>query len=290
MARIGDGLARLPLTFRAIVGGLLIGLSAANVWPILLLALGAPLASVTELVFLAFYLWWASGHGWPRRLQAVRRDLARANPLPRGRWGWGLLAAVAFAVVVHAAIVLLFRLTPFPAAAFHAGYDFGFIPGLPLKWLVCIISAVSAGVCEEMGFRGYMQRPIEIRHGPALAIAISSTLFMLLHLNKSWSLVAMTPIVFGAGVLLGILAWRSGTLVFCMIGHAIMDVGLFAYWWTQVAGTFPQRPIFETGLEPTIFVEAAVFATAAALFFLALVRLGSKGATAGSAGGDPANS
>jgi membrane protease YdiL (CAAX protease family) len=273
MEEVARALLRLPLTIRAIVGGLVIGLSATNIWPVLLVALGAPLASGVEIAFLALYVWWASGRGWPRRLRVARRDLARANPIPRGQWGWGLLAAVAFAVVVHAAIVLLFRMTPFPAAAFHAGYDFGFIRGRSQQWLACVVSAMSSGVCEEMGFRGYMQRPLEVRHGPVAAIAISSTLFMLAHLNKSWALMAMTPIVLGAGVLLGVLAWRSGTLVFCMIGHTIMDVGLFAYWWTQIAGVFPQRPISETGLEATLFIEAGVFAAASALLLLALLRL-----------------
>ena len=274
MARTNGGaLSWIPLTLRAVVGGIVVGLSAANVWPLLLLNLGAPIAAGIELVFLGLYFWWASGAGWPEQFQVQRRDFARASPIPAGQWGWGLLAAISFAATVHVAIVLLFRLIPFPAAAFHAGYNFSFIPTLPLQWLACVVSALSAGVCEEMGFRGYMQRPIENRHGPALAIAVSSFFFMLLHLNKSWSLMAMTPIVFGAGVMLGVLAWRSGTLVFGMIGHAIMDVGLFAYWWTQIAGTFPQRPISETGLEPSFFVEGLAFAVACALFVVAVMRL-----------------
>src|ERR1700761_3158154 len=42
------------------------------------------------------------------------------------------------------------------------------------------------------------------------------------------------PIVFGAGVLLGLLAWSSGSLIPGMIGHIMMDIGLFAYWWTGI--------------------------------------------------------
>jgi hypothetical protein len=36
--------------------------------------------------------------------------------------------------------------------------------------------------------------------------------------------------VFGAGILLGLLAWSSGSLIPAMIGHVVMDIGLFAYW------------------------------------------------------------
>jgi membrane protease YdiL (CAAX protease family) len=131
-----------------------------------------------------------------------------------------------------------------------------------------IVSAASAGICEETGFRGYMQRPIEQRHGPFVAILISSTFFMLVHLTKSWSMIGMVPIVFGAGVLLGLLAYASQTLVFCMIGHTIMDIGLFAYWWTQIAGTFSQKPIFVSGADRAFVTECTtlVIALAATLF------------------------
>jgi len=61
--------------------------------------------------------------------------------------------------------------------------------------------------------------------------------------------------------------------VFCIIGHTAMDVGLFAYWWTQIAGTFPQRPISETGLEPTFYVEVAVLAAALLVFVIGAARV-----------------
>jgi hypothetical protein len=83
----------------------------------------------------------------------------------------------------------------------------------------------------------------------------------------------MVPIVFGAGVLLGLLAWASRSLVFCMIGHTIMDVGLFAYWWTQIAGTFSQRPISETGMDQIFYLECGAFAAALLVTLVALARL-----------------
>ena len=211
-------LGRLPLTLRAIVGGLLIGMAAANVWPILIHQFSAPVAAAIEVVFLGLYLWWASGGGPPKGLAGNRRDFARANRLSGRQRAWGLIAAISFAATVHAALVVLFRLIPFPAAAFHAGYDFAFIPTIPLRWLACVVSALSAGVCEEMGFRGYMQRPIETRHGPWVAIAISAVMFTLLHLNKSWALMAMTPIILGAGVMLA--CWPAGRRRWCSASSA----------------------------------------------------------------------
>ena len=265
--------SRVPVVIRAVITGILVGLTAANVWPLLLIKLGAPIASAAEIVFLAVYMWWASGGGPPARFKAVRADYFRATQLSGAQWVWGVIAALAFAATVHAAIVLLFRFVPFPAEAFHKGYDFSFIPSRQLQWLAVVVSALSAGVCEETGFRGYMQRPIENRHGPSVAILVSSLFFLLLHLNKDWALIGMVPIVFGAGVLLGVLARASGTLLFCMLGHWIMDIGLFAYWWTQIAGTFGQRPIAETGMDQAFYFECGAFAAVLIVLVVAMARL-----------------
>jgi membrane protease YdiL (CAAX protease family) len=265
--------SRVPVIIRAVFGGILVGMIAANVWPILLLKVGMPTAAVAELAFLALYVWWVAGGGPPVRLKALRADYFRVRSLSGAQWLWGVVAAASFAATIHAAIVLLFRAVPFPAAAFHQGYDFSFVGSRQMQWLACIVSALSAGICEETGFRGYMQRPIENRHGPVLAVLISSLFFMLIHLTKDWALFGMVPIVFGAGLLLGALARASGTLVFCILGHWIMDIGLFAFWWTQIAGTFSQRPISEVGMEPSFFIECGIFALALTLTLTATALL-----------------
>lgn len=186
---------------------------------------------------------------------------------------WGLTAALFFAATIHASIVLLFRFMPFPLSAFRGGYDFAFIPSLPLRWIAVVVSAISAGICEETGFRGYMQRPIEQRHGAPAAILISSFFFMVVHLTKSWAMPGMVPIVFGAGVLLGLLAWSSGSLIPGMIGHIVMDIGLFAYWWTGIAGDFTARPITETGVDRPFLIACAAFASSLLVVLLAMSRL-----------------
>jgi len=250
---------KLPIPLRAILAGLLIALPAANVWPLLLLNLGALFASIAEAMFLAVYIWWAAGGGPPRTSQASRATAFRRGTLSAAQWLWGLVAALCFALTIHGSIVLLFRFVPFPVAEFRRGYDFSFIPTVPLRWLAVVISAASAGICEETGFRGYMQRPMEPSNGSPVAILNSSLFFTVLHLTKGLALAGMIPIIFGAGILLGLLAWSSGSLIPCMIGHTIMDIGLFGYWWTGIAGEFTLRPIGETGVD-WAFIIACVAA------------------------------
>src|ERR1700749_2998727 len=263
---------RIPVVVRAVITGILVGLVAANIWLIFLFKLGMPAAAGAEALFLLLYILWARGGGPPRSWKPARAEAFRTRKLSTADWTWGLVAAVAFATTVHAAMVLLFRFVPFPAGEFHRGYDLSFIPGRNLQLLACVVSAASAGICEETGFRGYMQVPIEKRHGAFVAILISSFFFMVIHLTKSWSLIGVVPIVFGAGILLVLLAWASRSLVFVMIGHTLMDIGLFAYWWTQILGTFPQRPISETGMDQTFYVECGVFGVALLIVLIAVVR------------------
>jgi membrane protease YdiL (CAAX protease family) len=265
--------AILPVSLRAVITGIGIALIPANVWPRLLSRLGVPLAVTIEVVFLGVYVGWASGGGPPERLHAARRVAFRSSLLSPAQWFWGVIGALFFAATVHAAIVLLFRFVPFPTTAFRRGYDFSFIPALPMKWVAVVVSATSAGLCEETGFRGYLQQPIEQRHGAPIAILVSSFFFMLLHLTKAWATVGRVPIVLGAGVLLGLLAWSSGSLIPGMIGHVVMDIGLFGYWWSGIAGAFSGRPISETGVDRPFLITCAVFAITVIIVLLAARRL-----------------
>jgi membrane protease YdiL (CAAX protease family) len=268
---------KLPISLRAIVSGFLLALVAANVWPLFLLNLGVPAAAIAEAIFLALYVWWASCGGPPRATQAVCATAFRRGTLSARQWFRGLIAACFFATTVHASIVLLFRFVPFPMATFRQGYDLCFIPYPPLRWLAVVVSAISAGICEDTDFRGYMQRPIEQRHAAPVAILISSVFFMALHFTKSWATASMMPIVFGAGVLLGFLARCSGSLIPGMIGHVLMDIGLFAYCWTGIAGDFAALLISKTGVDGPFVITCAALAISVLIVLLLMSRLRREG-------------
>jgi hypothetical protein len=59
-----------------------------------------------------------------------------------------------------------------------------------------------------------------------------------------------------------------------MIGHTLMDIGLFAYWWTGIAGTFSARPLSETGPDRAFALTCVILAAslAATLFAIAGIR------------------
>jgi membrane protease YdiL (CAAX protease family) len=262
-----------PARLSAILVGVLIAIAAANVWPLLLSNLGSLLGAIIEIVFLALFIWWAQGGGPPRALHTARTNAFRRMALSSREMLWGVLAALSFAVTVHASIVLLFRFIPYPAAAFRQGYNLSFIPAQQLRWLAVVISAASAAICEETGFRGFLQQPLEARYRVPAAVLTSSILFMALHLTKSWALLGMVPIVFGAGVLLGLIAWSAQSLIPGIMGHFVMDVGLFAYWWTGIAGDFRQRPISETGMDQPFAITIFIFVISLLIVLITIPKL-----------------
>ncbi len=270
---------RLPLVVRAVVSGLLVCLPAANLIAVLAILVRMSslqrieLFAALEAAFLLVYLWWTRGGGAPRSTKRARALSSRSGRFSARQWRWALAAGIAFAIVVHAALVVAFRLVPFPAAAFHQGYDFSMIPSLPLKALAVVLAAASAAITEETGFRGYMQQPIEERHGAFLAISVSTIAFVAAHLGQSWAVPAMNPIVALGGVLLGLLAFSSKSLIPGFIAHTLMDIGLFGYWWTGIAGTFSARTIAETGIDAPFAIAGGLLAGALIFLMVAMRRL-----------------
>ena len=127
---------------------------------------------------MAIYLWlywryFVRGTGWPRSTADARRMNARANALPHEAWGPALLAGLLGLASVLLLQGVLSRLVALPQ---QRDLDVSRYPAVTvLMWVV--MSAVVAGVVEETSFRGYLQRPIERRHGPVIAILLTGSLF-----------------------------------------------------------------------------------------------------------------
>lgn len=187
-------------------------------------------------------------------------------------WKWGLTAAALFVIIVQASFVVTFRLVDFPAAKFTA--DYKQLDAFPLwqAWALLIMGSVVAGICEETGFRGYMQAPLERKFGPVAAIATTSFIFMLVHLSHSWAY-PILPHIFFASVLLGVLAYRTGSLIPGIIGHAILDIFDYSVWWTDLTGGFQKQTIFKTGVDLHFVIWVMIFLAALFGFWKALLKL-----------------
>ena len=261
---------RIPIVARAIVVGFLVFAIVGSVaWTAIMILMPAPWSIGVMAIVLWVYLRYVSGSWWPKATTESRRVLFRATKLPMRVWKWSLIAALLAAVLLESSLVVTFRIIEFPAEAWTSAYDFADAP-IWLVWLFILMAALVAGITEEVGFRGYMQVPLEGRYGPAVGITIVSIVFAVAHLNQAWAAGGgILIMLFGISAVWGVLARVSGSLIPGMISHTAVDIVNFSYWWTDVAGAFDKRPIGETGFDTHFILWIAVFVASLALFALA---------------------
>ena len=96
------------------------------------------------------------------------------------------------------------------------------LPQSVLEILVWIATSIIAGVCEEMAFRGYVQRQFHALTGSiVMAVSGQGVVFGLFHFYQGWKNVIVICVL---GVLFGALAaWRRN-LRSNIIVHAWADV------------------------------------------------------------------
>jgi len=134
----------------------------------------------------------------------------------RWRWpGWrlvGLGGALALGlwiigVILNLTTTVLFGYTtPVPPSMF---------PRTVIEALLLFTSTVIvAPLCEEIMFRGYVQRAYE-RRSPWIGIAVGGVIFALYHLRFQGAM-ALVPVAF----VLGFVAWRSNSLFPGIVLHA----------------------------------------------------------------------
>jgi membrane protease YdiL (CAAX protease family) len=132
---------------------------------------------------IALYLWffWQYLGGWgpPDTTAEKRRTSLRANRLGARVWVWALLAGTLGIATLVLLLRVANRMIELPA---QQPPDLSTIPVVTLLVLL-LMSSIFAGVVEEASFRGYMQGPIERRHGPAVAILITGVMFAVAHLD-----------------------------------------------------------------------------------------------------------
>ncbi len=255
---------RIPVLIRAIVSGVFVTFVGVGAWLLCLAVIPAPWSAVVMGGILWLYWKYFSGSWWPRSTAEARNQNFRAAKLSAVVWKWGLAGTFLFVVILQSSAVLTFRLIEFPA---EASADYG-LDALPVwvAWITIIMASLVAGVCEEIGFRGYMQVPLEERYGPVVGITIVSIMFTVFHLNQAWAQPVLFQI-FAISTLFSILAYTSGSLIPSIIGHTIMDIFNFAFWWTDLAGDFEWQTIAVTGIDLLFITAVLTFVVSLVLFF-----------------------
>jgi len=98
-------------------------------------------------------------------------------------------------------------------------------PSLADVWVPAAILAVSTGFEEELVFRGLLQRAATEALGPVSGVAYATAVFATLHIG--YLSVTDLAFVFVVGLLLGVLARRTRSLLAPTLLHAGINVSLF---------------------------------------------------------------
>ena len=275
---------RLPVIVRAVLTGGLLAAAGTLPWA-LLVSLNIKYWSAVPWAVppTALYLWlfwrYVRGAGWPRSTSEARRALARANPVRDEMWGMAIFAGLLGIVVVLLLQTVMSRLVTIPE---QRDIDPSQYPVMTvLLWV--LMSAAVAGVVEETSFRGYLQGPIERRHGPVIAILITGLLFGFLHFTHPEVTIVLLPFYLAVAAVYGTLAYLTNSILPSMVLHAGGNVfaafDLFARGhseWQGLGEGARAKLIWETGTDAAFWasVGATLMVGAAAVWaYVLLARL-----------------
>jgi membrane protease YdiL (CAAX protease family) len=183
----------------------------ARVWPDL------PWASLATVTYLSILVAWLNGWGPPRGNAEQRRQRLRLWPrgapdpdVPTARVVMALLG------LVYLLWTAISRMSPIP--------DLSAYPTTSYRWSMFITGGLTAGVVEEVAFRGYMQTGIERQDRPN-AIWITSLVFVASHITQGvGAVLALGPGLFIASMLYGTLARRIGAIGPGIVIHVMGDL------------------------------------------------------------------
>ena len=284
---------RLPVIVRAVLTGVVAGAAGTLAWAGLVSANtrhGSALPWAVPVMAVYLVLYWrylARGRGWPQSTAAARRANARANALHADAWGAAMVAGMLGLVSILLLQGVMSRLVVLPQ---QRELDVSRYPALTvLLWVV--MGAVVAGVVEEMSFRGYLQRPIERRYGPVVAVLVSGGVFGLVHFTHPEIGLVLLPYYLAVSAVYGALAYLTDSIFPSMLLHAggnmfsVFD--LFTRGRSEWQLSTTARPlVWQTGPDAAFVANVAgllVVGTLAVFAYVALAGVTREARTSGAA-------
>jgi membrane protease YdiL (CAAX protease family) len=281
--------SRLPVVMRAALAGVGVAGLGTIPWAALSLAnqkwlVAVPWAVAVMAVYLVLLWRWLRGEGWPRSTSLARRQALRANAVDPDRFGAAVLAGmIGFAALVPFTM-LLGRMV-----SLNQARDMTLPPGMPpaTGFALIVMAAIVAGFVEEAAFRGYLQQPIEQRHGVGIAIVVTGLIFGAAHFihHPGSAVLAMLPYYLVVSAVYGMMAYVSNSIWPGVLLHAGGDVIVLSRWWLTGRGEWelteaPPRLIWETGTDVAFWATSLAFlalgGASAWLFAISSPRVGSR--------------
>jgi sodium transport system permease protein len=126
--------------------------------------------------------------------------------------------------------------------------------------LTVVLVGGLAGFCEEMLFRGPIQKALSRKLNPWAAICITALLFGAAHMDLHGMAVRTL-----LGIVLGYVVWRGGSIFPAMLLHGLYDMTALTYAWWKVrqlgasaVSTTGEVVVFDAEMALTLVAGAAL--------------------------------
>jgi len=223
----------------------------------------------------ALYLWlfwrYLKGVGPPESTAEERRASLRANRVSGLVWAWALLAGGLGIAALVLALRVANRLIVLPQQQLP---DLAQVPRVTVLSLL-LMAAPVAGVVEEAAFRGYMQGPIERRHGLAVAVLVTGTMFAVAHLDFT---LILWPYYVAVAAIYGTVTYLTGSILPAIVLHTAgnlysnLDLWLHGQAeWQAPAGS--AATIWKTGADASFGLSVLALLLVAAAMVWAYLKL-----------------
>lgn len=142
------------------------------------------------------------------------------------RWRWPDVRVLAAGGIIGLGMApisdeldrLVQKLLPMPMEIFKALESLMQFKTVGDMLLLILALVVVAPVGEEMLFRGLLQGTIERGADINKAVFSTALIFTFIHFNPWWAVEILI-----VGILLGVLAWRSNSILPCIVMHAVTN-------------------------------------------------------------------
>jgi membrane protease YdiL (CAAX protease family) len=276
---------RCPVIGRAVLAGVALATIGTTPWALLAssnLKHGSAVPWAVPPTALYLWLFWryARGDGWPASTSQARRANLRELRLSDDMWAASLVAGGLGLVTLVLLFAVVNRLVRLPQ---QQSPDLSQIPLVTVASLV-LMSAAVAGIVEEVSFRGYMQRPIERRHGPVVAILVTGLVFGFMHFTHPEVTLLLIPYYLTVAAIYGGLAYLTNSILPGLLLHAGGNVLAFIDLVARGRGEWqasasPAPLVWEAGPDASFWfscVAVLVAAAATVWAYSALARVSAR--------------
>jgi membrane protease YdiL (CAAX protease family) len=224
--------------------------------------------SIVVMAALLWAIWqYFNGRWKPESTAGIRHHLMRANFVPRRTLVWALLAGMFSIVALVSFWIVLSEVVELPknATLNSSSYRWYF------PFFLAVMASISGSITEEIGFRGYFQKTLEMKWGGTLAIIISAVVIFPAHALTQRFVLPVLVFYLLVDLVLGTMAYLTNSILPGAVVHAVgLFVFLFLVWPNST-----RRLVLESGPDIWFWVNAAQMMMFAAAALWAFKRLAS---------------